>query len=112
MSDKVSLDCFKDGIRYLGYNLPGGIKKRIPSAKHCQDLCQSVKGCHFWTWRSSDKKCFLKNEHAEEGEGEGNKPDRVSGPKRCPRLRALSVHQVEDLGEDELEENVDDTILL
>jgi len=112
VSEKVSLDCFKDGIRYLGYNLPGGIKKRIPSAKHCQDLCQSVKGCHFWTWRSSDKKCFLKNEHAEEGEGEGNKPDRVSGPKRCPRLRALSVHQVEDLGEDELGENVDDTILL
>ena len=54
-------------------------KGKRDSVSECQKLCQSRKGCLFFTYHSSSKDCFLKAGHITKASFAGW----VSGRKYC-----------------------------
>ena len=53
------------------------------TAADCQALCKIKLGCNFFTWSSSNKRCYLK-----EGKSGANyELGAISGPKECPYVR-------------------------
>jgi len=52
------------------------------SATDCQQLCQSVDNCLYFTFKNGEnvKRCFLKNSDGGRMESE----NKISGPKNCP----------------------------
>ena len=64
---------------YNGHDIKGEGNVKVKNQQACATLAATKKGALFWTYRPSDKKCFIKNSK------KGKKPHagRVSGSVGC-----------------------------
>ena len=64
---------------YIGHDIKGEGNVKVKNQQACATLAGTIEGALFWTYRPSDKKCFIKNSK------EGKKPHfkRVSGNIEC-----------------------------
>ena len=62
---------------YLGHDIEGG--KKVKNQQACATLTGEKEGASFWTYRDSDKKCWLKSSKAGKKEHTGL----VSGNIEC-----------------------------
>ena len=57
----------------------------INNAESCQEQCQKLSGCEFWTYDSYDKSCYRHNANAPNSIGTGTSACNTCtrGPKFC-----------------------------
>ena len=79
--------CYEQNICRPGDNIDktitDGYHNKQQSADACQSSCQAVNTCNYFSWRRTNKECWLK---AKKPEGIENGTDCVSGPKNCPTI--------------------------
>eukprot|EP00438_Fugacium_kawagutii_P036670 Skav201371 [mRNA] locus=scaffold176:405030:408985:- [translate_table: standard] len=101
--------CAKKGVSYTDPNIVALNGGRPPDAMTCQKACALTASCHFFTFYTDSKGCWLMTDQAKLNE-KGEVPSEafaVSGPKSCPvesvtpkkPAAALPEHQ-EDLHPD------------
>ena len=76
---KLSFDCFERGIANPGNDI-GAYTTNIKSASSCQQWCQALKDCQFWTFDSAQLRCYRKTKSAVT---KTIHPNRLSGPRHC-----------------------------
>ena len=86
--------CLDDNTAYYGNNIENQDYGQIGSSSHCQQRCQSMSECKFWTWTKATGKCYLKT--SKDGETwtiedygtnhVGNSDKYVSGSKNCTHV--------------------------
>ena len=83
----IFIDCAEHDKDFYGNDLNSdendedyalGAGKR-DSVGQCQALCQSRDGCEFFTYKTSNKECWLKTSNS----GSGYQSGAISGPKSC-----------------------------
>merc|ERR1712168_1710580 len=67
----------EEETQYLGHDIQKSVK--VENQQACADLTATKEGALFWTYRTSDKKCFIKSSKKGKKEHTG----RVSGNKEC-----------------------------
>ncbi|KAL8437284.1 hypothetical protein ACSSS7_001047 [Eimeria intestinalis] len=77
--------CFSENTDYVGYDLKRIEGAEVASAKACQELCLAEPKCAFFSYKKSNKGCYLKSAAAPLGRALDE--DVVSGPRAC------SAHQ-------------------
>jgi len=87
-------NCFEQDVDYPGEDIKATetttwITKE--SAKLCQDLCATTAKCVFFTYSTSNKRCYLKKSKAAKTVPEVGA---VSGPKKCPAAPAAAALKV------------------
>ena len=80
--------CFKDGnydgnliVEIRGNKGWSAWPKDNPNAEKCQKYCQSHARCKFWTYDSSNRKCYRHTEAAQSALGTCKSCKR--GPRFC-----------------------------
>ena len=82
--------CFQYDLDYEGSDINsdpsdldyGAGAGRRDSARKCQILCQSRSECNFFTYRPSEKSCWLKALDS----GRRHQPGAISGNKFCGKF--------------------------
>merc|ERR1712212_373407 len=46
---------------YMGHDIKGKGNVKVENQQACATLAGTIEGALFWTYRPSDKKCFIKN---------------------------------------------------
>ena len=64
---------------YLGHDIKGEGNVKVKNQQACATLAATKEGALFWTYRPSDKKCFLKTSK----KGKRAAAGRVSGSVGC-----------------------------
>jgi len=71
--------CLKeDNIDYNGNDIPGK-SKIVSGVEECINWCGETAACGYWTYRKSDRHCWLKTSDS----GRSENTDRISGTKKC-----------------------------
>jgi len=73
-------------MAYYGNNIDNGYKLRVDDKQSCIKKCIKRTGCHYWTYRLSDSRCFLKSSDG----GRQSNGDYVSG-KICGKAEETNV---------------------
>ncbi|KAL8449714.1 hypothetical protein Emed_002969 [Eimeria media] len=73
--------CFSENTDYVGYDLKRIEGADVASAKACQELCIAEPQCAFFSYKKSNKGCYLKSAAAPVGKTIDE--DVVSGPREC-----------------------------
>lgn len=77
----VSTACFEPSIDYFHHDVEL-LYGRVQTVGECQARCQARDDCHYFTFNTRTKACFLKDKDAVQARGPGL-VDFVSGPKFC-----------------------------
>ncbi|KAL8452812.1 hypothetical protein Emag_002185 [Eimeria magna] len=72
---------FSENTDYVGYDLKRIEGAEVASAKACQELCVAEPQCAFFSYKKSNKGCYLKSAAAPVGRTLDE--DVVSGPRVC-----------------------------
>jgi len=72
------VDCFENDMDFPGQDLDIYYTAKESAAK-CQAHCNATAACKFFTWSSSNKRCYLKSRRVNPTVEAGA----TSGPKKC-----------------------------
>ena len=76
----LSTGCvIEEKTAYWGYDIKGAGRVKVKNQQACATLAGTIEGALFWTYRPSDKKCFIKNSK----KGKIAHAGRVSGNVEC-----------------------------
>ena len=76
------LKCFETG-NYIGNHID--VLQNINDATSCQEKCQDVLECKYWTYDSKTKKCWRQTVRAPKSLGTCSTCTR--GPRNCPSCK-------------------------
>ena len=78
MERSLSTGCvIEEDTMYFGHDIQKGVK--VKNQQACANLTATKEGALFWTYRPSDKKCFIKTSK----KGKKAFAGRVSGSVGC-----------------------------
>ena len=87
--------CFETGIQYYGgINARGNGFIETSSVKHCQLICETTNNCHFFTFDTHLKRCWLKRT-VKEKVLDGNY---ISGRTNCKEKGEYNFDNITKLG--------------
>ena len=72
--------CFEQNTDFLGNDVGAKEMDLFSDEYDCQKECQNYVSCKYWTYNTSNKKCYMK--HSNSGLVSYN--GAISGPKFCP----------------------------
>ena len=79
-SQSLSTGCvIEEETIYYGHDIKGEGNVKVKNQQACATLAATKEGARFWTYRPSDKKCFIKTSKKGKMEGAGL----VSGSIGC-----------------------------